>query len=89
MPSSFLANTNITGVAQRMVGVMDYLHDYPRAERIAVISCLFNSIFKLKLEDTYTVTDVMLIVDNMRVDCETRWWNKEFAGAERYVKEEL
>ena len=89
MPSSFLANTNINSVSERMMGVVDYLHDYPRAERLAVIICLFNSVFKLKLKDTYSVTDIMEIVDNMRVDTNTRWYNREFAGAERYVKEEL
>ena len=86
--SSFLANANIKTVSEGMMRLVDALDGYKSAEKKTIISALFNSLFNSKLREGYTVTDVMLIIDNMRHEA-TRTKVPEFGGAERYIKGEI
>ena len=88
MQSSFLANSNVKNVSAGMMTVVDAIHNFSKAERHAIILSVFNCLYNNKLQDMYSVTDVMLMVDTMREECK-RTKVPEFGGAERYIKGEL
>ena len=88
MQSSFLANSSVKNVSAGMMAVVDSIHNFSKAERHAIILSVFNCLYNNKLQDMYSVTDVMLMVDTMREEC-TRTKVPEFGGAERYIKGEL
>ena len=88
MQSSFLANSNVKNVSAGMMTVVDAIHNFSKAERHAIILSVFNCLYNNKLQNMYSVTDVMLMVDTMREECK-RTKVPEFGGAERYIKGEL
>ena len=88
MQSSFLANSSVKNVSAGMMAVVDSLHNFSKAERHAIILSVFNCLYNNKLQQMYSVTDVMLMVDTMREECK-RTKVPEFGGAERYIKGEL
>ena len=88
MQSSFLANSSVKNVSAGMMAVVDSLHNFSKAERHAIILSVFNCLYNNKLQNMYSVTDVMLMVDTMREECK-RTKVPEFGGAERYIKGEL
>jgi hypothetical protein len=88
MQNSFLANSDVKRVSAGMMRLVDAIHDYSKAERHAIIISVFNCLFNHKLKETYSVTDVMNMVDAIRQDCK-RTKVPEFGGAERYIKGEL
>ena len=88
MQNSFLANSDVKRVSAGMMSVVDAIHDYSKAERHAIILSVFNCLYNNKLEELYSVADVMLMVDTMREECK-RTKVPEFGGAERYIKGEL
>ena len=88
MQSSFLANSDVKRVSAGMMRLVDAIHDYSKAERHAIILSVFNCLYNNKLKESYSVADVMLMVDTMREECK-RTKVPEFGGAERYIKGEL
>ena len=88
MQSSFLANSNVKNVSAGMMTVVDAIHNFSKAERHAIILSVFNCLYNNKLQDYYSVADVMIMVDSMREECK-RTKVPEFGGAERYIKGEL
>ena len=88
MQNSFLANSDVKRVSAGMMRLVDAIHDYSKAERHAIILSVFNCLYNNKLKETYSVADVMLMVDTMREECK-RTKVPEFGGAERYIKGEL
>ena len=88
MQNSFLANSNVKNVSAGMMTVVDAIHNFSKAERHAIILSVFNCLYNSKLEELYSVADVMLMVDTMREECK-RTKVPEFGGAERYIKGEL
>ena len=88
MQNSFLANSDVKNVSAGMMTVVDAIHNFSKAERHAIILSVFNCLYNNKLQDMYSVTDVMLMVDTMREECK-RTKVPEFGGAERYIKGEL
>ena len=88
MQNSFLANSDVKKVSLGMMAVVDSLQNYSKSERHAIILSVFNCLYNNKLQDYYSVSDVMIIVDSMREECK-RTKVPEFGGAERYIKGEL
>ena len=88
MQNSFLANSDVKKVSLGMMAVVDSLQNYSRSERHAIILSVFNCLYNNKLQDYYSVSDVMIMVDSMREECK-RTKVPEFGGAERYIKGEL
>lgn len=88
MQSSFLANADVGEVSEGMMRVANALHGKRKYEKQAIIACMFNVLYNTKLSKTKSVSDIMLMVDNMRVDCKMKQI-PEFGGAERYVVGEL
>ena len=88
MQNSFLANSDVMRVSAGMMRLVDAIHDYSKAERHAIILSVFNCLYNNKLKESYSVADVMLMVDTMREECK-RTKVPEFGGAERYIKGEL
>jgi|TARA_R100000458_G_scaffold48202_1_gene47152 hypothetical protein len=88
MQNSFLANSDVKRVSAGMMRLVDAIHDYSKAERHAIILSVFNCLYNNKLKESYSVADVMLMVDTMREECK-RTKVPEFGGAERYIKGEL
>ena len=88
MQNSFLANSNVKNVSAGMMTVVDAILIFSKAESHAIILSVFNCLYNNKLQDMYSVTDVMLMVDTMREECK-RTKVPEFGGAERYIKGEL
>jgi|TARA_R110000824_G_scaffold200938_4_gene385017 hypothetical protein len=88
MQNSFLANSDVKKVSLGMMAVVDSLQNYSKAERHAIILSVFNCLYNNKLQDYYSVADVMIMVDSMREECK-RTKVPEFGGAERYIKGEL
>jgi len=86
--SSFLADVQVDAVAHGMIRVVDALQEFKKAERIMIISSIFNCAYEHKLKDSRTINDTMSVVDNMRNECK-RMKIPEFGGAERYVIGEL
>ena len=86
--SSFIANSDIKRVSGGMMRVVDILDDYKHAEKKTIISALFNSLYNSKLKDTYSVSDIMEIIDNIRWEAQ-RTKVPEFGGAERYIQGEM
>ena len=88
MQNSFLANSDVKKVSLGMMAVVDSLQNYSKSERHAIILGVFNCLYNNKLQDYYSVSDVMIMVDSMREECK-RTKVPEFGGAERYIKGEL
>jgi len=88
MQSSFLANTDVDAVSHGMIMVTDVLQEFKKGERLMILASMFNCMYNHKLKDTRTISDTMLVVDNMRNECK-RMKIPEFGGAERYVIGEL
>jgi hypothetical protein len=88
MQNSFLANSDVKKVSLGMMAVVDSLQNYSKSERHAIILSVFNCLYNNKLQDYYSVSDVMIMVDSMREECK-RTKVPEFGGAERYIKGEL
>jgi len=88
MQNSFLANSDVKRVSLGMMAVVDSLQNYSKSERHAIILSVFNCLYNNKLQDYYSVSDVMIMVDSMREECK-RTKVPEFGGAERYIKGEL
>ena len=88
MQNSFLANSDVKRVSAGMMRLVDAIHDYSKAERHAIILSVFNCLYNNKLKESYSVADVMLMVDTMREECK-RTKVPEFGGAERYIQGEL
>ena len=88
MQNSFLANADVKKVSLGMMAVVDSLQNYSKSERHAIILSVFNCLYNNKLQDYYSVADVMIMVDSMREECK-RTKVPEFGGAERYIKGEL
>ena len=88
MQNSFLANVNIEKVSAGMMEPVDVLGNYSKAEKYAIICSIFNCMFNSKLKGERTLTEVMQIVDRIRVDCK-RKSIPEFGGAEKFIQGEL
>ena len=88
MQNSFLANSDVKKVSLGMMAVVDSLQNYSKSERHAIILSVFNCLYNNKLQDYYSVADVMIMVDSMREECK-RTEVAEFGGAERCIKGEL
>ncbi len=88
MQNSFLANSDVKRVSLGMMALVDSLQDYSKSERHAIILSVFNCLYNNKLQDHYSISDVMIMVDSMREECK-RTKVPEFGGAERYIKGEL
>lgn len=88
MQNSFLANSDVKRVSEGMMRLVDGIHNYSKAERHAIIISVFNCLFNHKLKETYSVSDVMSMVDSIRQESK-RTKVPEFGGAERYIKGEL
>lgn len=71
-----------------MIAVMEVLEHHTRAEKYAILSAVFNCMYNNKLKETYSVSDIMEIVDTMRFECK-RTLIPEFGGAERFIQGEL
>ena len=66
MQNSFLANSGVKKVSLGMMAVVDSLQNYSKAERHAIILNVFNCLYNNKLQDYYSVADVMIMVDSIR-----------------------
>ena len=88
MQSSFLANSNVDAVSHGMIRVTDATQEFKRDERLMILTAMYNCVYNSKLKDKYSLSDLMVIVDNMRHECKRKKL-PEFGGAERYVIGEL
>jgi|TARA_B110000263_G_C15067695_1_gene400411 hypothetical protein len=88
MQNSFLANVNVEQVSKGMIQSVEILQNYTKAEKYVIISSIFNCMFNEKLKGSRTISEVMNIVDYIRLDCK-RKQIPEFGGAERFIKGEL
>ena len=86
--ASFSANADVTKVAQGMIRMVEVLESFSKAEKYAIVSAVFNCMYKNKFHGRRTVTDLMESADNMRSEC-TRLKIPEFGGAEKFIKGEL
>lgn len=88
MQNSFLANVNIENVGQGMMKAVESLQGFSKSEKYVIICGLFNCMYNNKLREDRSISELMNIVDRIRVDCKR---NKipEFGGAENFIKGEL
>tara|TARA_R110000796_G_scaffold11818_3_gene39664 strand:+ start:1110 stop:1364 length:255 start_codon:yes stop_codon:yes gene_type:complete len=82
------ANSNLKNVSSGMMRVVDSIADLSKDEKVAAISAVFNCLYRNKLTESYTLPDIMGIVDEMRHESK-RMKVPEFGGAERYIKGEI
>ena len=85
--SNFISNSNILRVSEGMMRMVDVLDGYTHSEKQCIIASVFNCVYNSKLRETYSVSDVMEMVDTMRWECK-RQQIPEFGGSERYIQGE-
>ena len=88
MPNSFLANTDVKKVSEGMIKLVSSIEGFTKAEKCAIIASVFSCLYIHKLSHERSLTDVMCIVNNMRVDCRIKKL-PEFGAAENFIKGEI